>query len=215
MESPRRVSAQYRLRFTPEQSRAVHQYLYRTTLFWNFLLHHLKPYVAEYLEQPLSEESDFNLWNHADRIFKIVTAPIPDTHHPDIDERWWTILRQVRELPLNLLQNRLDDLLDSYSLAKRDRIEGVDQPSDLPRRKNRVSSQSVRFDPSDVLLTPKELMVRSSFPMVIEFPTPINVDCSKSYQISITMRRIRADVEKYGPVDDDDREYSLTLKEAA
>ena len=204
---------QYRTHLSREQAQVVQQYLHRTTLFWNFLLTQLKPHVDAYMAEEASEASDHNFLFAAKEAYaQAVGNWVPtDT----TGERWDHYLRLIRELPESVLMNRFDDLINAFALAKRDRVNKVEKPADLPRRKNWISSQSVRFDDKDLKVTADGVQINSVFPFSLEFPSNLPVIPSKKYQLSVTMRRIKSEAEAYGPMEHDDREYSITLKEAA
>ncbi len=204
---------QYRTHLSREQAQVVQQYLHRTTLFWNFLLNQLKPHVDAYMQEETSEASDQKFLFAAEDAYKQAVwdwVPADTT-----GERWDYYLKLIRELPESVLLNRFDDLINAFALAKRDRTNKVDKPADLPRRKNWISSQSVQFDVKDLQMTEKGIEIKSVFPFSLEFPSNLPAIPGKKYQLSVTMRRIKSAAEVYGPMEHDDREYSITLKEAA
>lgn len=197
----------------PEQRTVLNEYLTRTTLLWNLLHQHLKDDAEEYLCLPPGPESDRNFRWTGHKLFTKITASDVSYENTGLLSAWVNYIASIRELPVELIQNRVKDIIDAYEMAKRDQNSGTEKPTGPPRRKTSKSSQSVRFPPEAFTLEKGKIKISSVFPFEFDVPEFSEEVLTEPHELSITRRRLAEQSEiTFGPADENEQIFVVTLR---
>lgn len=191
-----------------------------STLFWNFLITHLRRTTERYLKQPVSAEEDKKLTEEFVRFFRDTVDRTEGVPHRarGIAENWGKYMPQFRQVSSSVLRNRMTDMVNAFIRAKQSiakTLPGTPAIYGPPCRKSARSTKSVRFDKNDFSLRwhPSRKLVIVEIPAVnfrIPMTVPETLILEDVTAISISLRRIPSE-DGLGPRDDDDREVLLTL----
>lgn len=198
----------------PEAKVAVDESLSRTSLFWNFMIHHTTKIVEAYLLEPTSTTSDLKLDQAFQAVFNcLVKQKMNSECQAIIDPDWEKFLPTINVMKPSVLKNRLNDLIVSYHRCKGAICEGKPELSNVPRRKTTSSSQSIRFDSEDFMIIGSSIHVDTWFaPFILEVPN-LEVSPRKAYTLSITKKAKHKEPEVFGPTGVNDQLYTITLRE--
>ena len=196
-----------------DQEVVLEKYLVKTTLFWNAMVHHLKPATEKYVTSPCTEEADFDFLSDAHGVYELIVKS--ETPSTGVSPSWLPYLAQIRELPENLLLNRFVDLVAAYSRAKRSRHDVNCVDADFPQRKTEFSGESVQFDEGDFEIEDRKLKISSIYPFSVDLDTEIQLDPEVNYSLSVSRRKVQpSNKSRYGPEDEDNTVYTFTFKKA-
>ena len=158
---------------SPDEYAAIDYYLSRTTLFWNFCVHHLSEDAVMYINEPNTEESTAQFIGRAktlfDRLKKAENDP-PSGVLLGLRREWVEHIPAIMEVPESTLRNRLSDLINAYLAVKSDQYSDILTKTSLPRRKTQFSAQTVRFNPTDYAINGNRLSITGPVSVNILMP---------------------------------------------
>lgn len=172
---------------------AVDKYFLRTTLLWNYLVSRIGDEASVYMNEEVSEISDQYWEAKLSEYFNEAMSADLKT----IDADWRDYVESIRKLPTDIQKRRLEDLVSSYKRAKLDIANKVAKPSQTPKLKKKLSSQSFTLAANDFEVRNKEVFVSSVFPF--SFTLPQSVSANHRF-LMITRRAVSGDA-RFGPSD--------------
>lgn len=206
----RNVIARYYVQFDEEQKKGIQKLLRQTSNLWNCVIEHLGDYPDEYLSNPPSEEEDHRLECMIQMCYEVLVHKKDVGINFKVSPEWEERLKLIRELPNTVLRNRIDDLITGYQMAKRRKLSGS-QNIALPTKKSRSSNQTVRFEPSDYMVTHNTVRILGKEPIEFEVKNFAQIDFSRPYSLTITNKRPGRMKDDYGPSPVEKSNYFITL----
>lgn len=173
-----------------QQAQNIEYYLTRSSLFWNLLLYHTDEYIKEYIEQPNSIYNDKQLERFMYLVYETLIHRERDEgiHFSARDE---ADIMKIRTIPNTSLRNRVHDLAKLVITYKHRFIEkGITLPG-LPKRKSPKSRQSIRFDPSDYMITGDTLEILGRPGIKINIPGLSKLDFTVPKDITFNYQSAR------------------------
>ena len=186
------------LSLSPKQEEQVMQYLSRSTCFWNFLIHHLKEEIDEYIRTKGSEVVYERLKEKAETYLKLVIYR-PKAVSPEIvvESSWEHLIEQMGELPSSSLKQRVEDLLEAFkAYVQKDSVSN----NKRPRAKTERSAQAVLLGRPYFTIRDKTLTIDGFLPIELNIPE-LDIDGDvNSIVIGKRAAISQENEQKYGPL---------------
>lgn len=190
------------LSLTPKQEEQVMQYLTRSTCFWNFLIHHLKEEIDEYIRSKGSKEAYDSLKEKAERYTKRVIYRHDAEKETSfskiaVESHWEPFIEQMGELPSSSLRQRVEDLLEAFeAYIQKDTLSN----SKRPRAKTERSAQAILLGRPYFTLRDKVLTIDGFLPFELNIPE-LEIDGEiNSIVIGKRAAISQENEQKYGPL---------------
>ncbi len=196
------------LTLTPQQEAAVTDYLTLSTCFWNFLMHHLRNEIDEYIKADGRPQEYARLLAKAKEYTAYVTG---EDHFPktDIDLSWELLLTGMRDLPPSTIHKRTENLLDALKAYAESSFKAT--TARRPRAKTDRSAQAVSFIRPNFSIEGTTLLIDRLSTLSIEIPELKDLDYIPNEVLIGKRAAAGPDSEaKYGPQQD---KYFVNLSE--
>lgn len=174
----------------PESTqKGVRFFLRQTTMLWNCLVAHIGQDVLEITRSHQDSEQTMtfikDMVNSAYRILILgEDLGISFTMAP----HWKRQIKYIRKLPRDVMDNRVNDLIDTYCYAHKKHVEGEEYPY-FPRLKECGSTETMRFNPCSWENKGNEVTLKlKGGPLTITIPGFDKVEPGM-YQLTFTKKR--------------------------
>lgn len=190
------------LSLSKKQEECVMEYLTRSTCFWNFLIHHLKEEIDEYIRTRGRQVAYDRLKEKADSYTKLIIygrniSKDASSSEIAVESSWEPFITQMSDLPSSSLRQRVEDLLEAFKAY----VE-KDNPSAnrRPRAKTERSAQAILLERPYFTLKNSTLTIDGFLPFELELP---ELDFNEEVQSLVLGKRAAITEEnekRYGPL---------------
>lgn len=170
---------------TDQQKAIAEFYFSRIRIFWNLAIEHCDPYFKKYLESPNIASHDHELSESLNTFYNMVRFMNLAKEGVQLERSEIEKISMIRELQTTILRNRLSDIYRIYLRAKTMKLKGYKNIG-IPKPKDSKTPQSVRFDPSDYIVSGDTITITGDAPLVFTVPglSKINFNIPKAVTLN-------------------------------
>lgn len=166
------------------QKQIAEFYFYRIRLFWNMAIENCQEYFNQYMDAPNTAQSDQRLSDALNMFYNTVRFTDFDKESIPLTKSERIKIEQIRELQNTVLRNRLSDIYRIYIRAKTLKLKNYENCG-IPKTKDCHDQQSIRFDPSDYIVTADTITITGTTPLIFHIPQLSRIDFSTPKAVTL------------------------------